>query len=282
MSDEGRRITAVSITTDFLADLLESAFLRGWSAMLVLTACSPVAPDEPELDLPTNGTVVVRVDVPLPLDLRPQYFDSAQIVLQSRWQDSLDVSPYRFPITGSAVVVDGLQFGLYRVAFEQPRVDGWGDRAWVNASGFTVSANRASYGDWFALGPHFPEKEVQHVADYDAATSGVGYTSDCYYDSGYHCHRDKWTFTTGPVTIDGTFSDGETHIILVDRRFFRADTVASGRVSGTFGYPNITMRWDVLGGCKVTGDLFHDRRLPVKKWLRVVCPEANIDLTGKF
>ncbi|MYB08115.1 MAG: hypothetical protein F4Y24_17385 [Gemmatimonadetes bacterium] len=253
-------------------------------SILAALSCSPVAPDEPEPALPTYGTVTVKLVVPLPVDLRAQYFDSALIMLQSREQEEQSIGTIvasRYPVTDTVVVVDRLPFGTYRIAFEQPRVDGWGDSEWVCKS-CLWSPSKVGFGDWFTIGPYIPEREIEHIANYDAAVSGAGYLSGCYYDSGNHCHRDKWTFATGPVALDRTFSDGETHVILVDRRFFRPDTVASGRVSGTHDYPGIRMYWDVLGGCQVTGELHHDRHMPVQKWLRVVCPEADIDLSGKF
>jgi len=252
-------------------------------ALLVMACEGPVAV-EPEPELPTFGTLTVKVTAPLSADLRSRYFVSAKIVLEEQCDTCYPYPPLRrYPITGSVVEVDRLPFGTYRIAFEQPHVPGWGYERGVVQGGFGIKRffNRAEFGSLFTLGPYSPDREAEHIADYDAATGGVGYLSGCYYDSGYHCHRDRWTFTTGPVALDRTFSEGETHVILVDPRFFRPDTVASGRVIGTLDYPRITMSWDVLGGCDVTGEM-HDDGWGAEKWLRVVCPDADIDLSGPW
>ncbi|MDE2654917.1 MAG: hypothetical protein OXI71_14020 [Gemmatimonadota bacterium] len=261
--------------------------------LIVLAACEDPAEMEDSPDLPTSGTIIVSVSIPLPTHLKPLYFDSAKVAVQSR-EDSRAPGTIRgtwklYPVTDSVLVIDDLPFidslppsiygppyNEFRIGFIQPRVEGWGDRT----QGLLGGGPR--FGDWFRLDADNPRMEFADTAKYDASMRGTGYLSACYRDTGGHCHRDRWIFRTGPVGNDGTFA-GKTHVILVDRRFLsRRDTVASGSVIGTYNYPETTMRWDVYGGCDVTGELHHGRSMPVGKWMRVQCPHAAIDLEGRW
>ncbi|MYA44629.1 MAG: hypothetical protein F4087_12410 [Gemmatimonadetes bacterium] len=243
----------------------------------LIAACETPVESMPE-PVPPAGQITVWVSVPLPPQFRAQYFDSAMVAVQS-YEESRQFPKAEwtfYPIRDSVVVIPGLPLTQYRLGYFQPRVDGWGDRTIGKVLGGPM------FGDWFELDEHSPSREIEHGAEYGAAMSGTGYLSDCYYDTGGHCHRDKWIFRTGLVADDGSF-EGWTLVIMVDQRFLaRRDTVASGSVHGVYNYPETQMRWDVYGGCEVAGELYHGRSMPVDKWMRVQCPEASIDLTGRW
>ena len=258
-------------------------------AVAVLLGCSDLTEVPVEKPEPTTGTITFRVDLSLPDHVRQSYFDSAYVRLYRGPKGNFSPAPVRVAITDTVAPLGNMPFGIYWAEFYQPEIEGWGASRGGNWSRDRYPCNwsRSSCRDVIAL--HIGRLAVtfEHEPKYHTSLGGVGYLSDCYYDTGGHCHRDAWSFKTGEIGKDATFSNGETVITMVDRRFFEPDTVAVGKVSGSYVYPRLDMKWEILDDtCTVSGEVRHkDGGLGhafLDKWLRIVCPKRGIDLSGAF
>ncbi|MDE2753937.1 MAG: hypothetical protein OXI83_15290 [Gemmatimonadota bacterium] len=259
-------------------------------AAALLLGCSDLTevPVE-ELPEPTTGTITFRVDLPLPDRMRQNYFDSAYVKLYRGPRGTFTPEfVVQLAITDTVVSVERMPFGIYWAEFYQPRIEGWGASrggSWSRAR-YPCNWSHQSCRDAVALHVGRLSVTFEHEAEYMRVLEGLGYLSACYYDSGGHCHRDSWSFDTGEIGRDATFSNGETAVVMIDR-FFEPDTIAVGKVSGSYVYPHLDMEWEILDDtCTANGEVRHKDLVggvaSFEKWLRVVCPKRGIDLEGRF
>lgn len=227
---------------------------------VLISGCE--TPTDTELE-PEPGNIVVTVDVPLVGERRTRFHAEAVVTV---WREGhkgrlSDGRVNRLVPESGIVEFDSLEVGGWHVALIQPRIEGWGDGT-TGWRGYPTNDTVVNLG--------YEMVTVPRTADYSPVI-GETWDIDDY----------TWRITTGLIDPTGEFTAGETEIKLAARD----SVVAAGAVSGSYDYPNLDIRLQILGGCTATGTVVHDDQpldLTYTKidytHIRIVCPAAGIDV----